>query len=87
MTEILSLILGAVMPPIIDLLTKKVADSKVRFGISMAVCVVIGLAINYKTFTLENILGSLALVFTSAQTIYHTYWKDAGLRAAENKGK
>lgn len=86
MTEIISIVLGAIMPPIIDLLTKKVANSKVRFGISMAVCVVIGFAINYKTFTVENILASLALVFTSAQTIYHTYWKNADLRAAENKG-
>lgn len=81
----MSLILGAILPPIIDLLTKKVTNEKVRFGISMAVCVLVGVAINYQTFDLQNILGSVGLVFASAQVVYRTYWKTSTLRSPENK--
>lgn len=85
MNETISLILGAVLPPIIDLLTKKVTDDKVRFGISMLVCVVVGVVINYQTFDLQNILGSVGIVFASAQVVYRTYWKTSALRNPENK--
>lgn len=87
MNETISLILGSILPPFIDFLTKKVTDSKVRFGISLGACILVGVAINYKTFTPENVLGSVALVFASAQIVYKTYWKDAGIRSAENKGQ
>lgn len=87
MTETISLILGAILPPFIDLLTKKVANDKVRFGISMAVCILVGIGINFKSFDLQNILGSVGLVFASAQIVYRTYWRDAGIRSAENKWK
>jgi hypothetical protein len=87
MTETISLILGAILPPFIDFLTKKVSDSKIRFGISLVVCILVGVIINYKSFTAENILASIALVFTSAQIIYKTYWKESAFRAEENKGQ
>ena len=87
MTETISLILGSILPPFIDFLTKKVTDSKIRFGISLGACVLVGVAINYKSFTAENILASVALVFSSAQIVYKTYWKDAGIRSEENKGQ
>lgn len=87
MTETISLILGSILPLFIDLLTKKVTDSKIRFGISLGVCILVGVAINFKSFTPENILESVALVFASAQIIYKTYWKDADLRSDENKGQ
>lgn len=86
MSETISLVLGAILPPIIDLLTKKVSNDKVRFGISMAVCVLVGIVINYQTFDVKNILGSVGLVFASAQIVYNTYWKNASLRSPENKG-
>ena len=87
MTETVSLILGAILPPIIDLLTKKVTNSKIRFGISMFVCIIVGVIINYKTFDLQNILGSVGIVFASAQVVYKTYWAKSNLRATENKGQ
>jgi hypothetical protein len=85
MNESISLILGVILPPIIDLLTKKVTNSKLRFGISLGVCVLIGAAINFRNFKVEEILESVALVFTSAQIIYRTYWKTADLRSDSNK--
>ena len=85
MTESISLILGAILPPFIDFLTKKVANSKVRFGISLGVCILIGAIISFKEFKVEELLQSIALVFTSAQIVYRTYWKNAALRSDENK--
>lgn len=85
MTETISLILGSILPPFIDFLTKKVSNTKVRFGISLGVCIVVGIAINFKTFRVEEILKSVALVFTSAQIVYRTYWMKSSLRAIENK--
>lgn len=85
MTETISLILGAILPPFIDFLTKKVTNSKIRFGISLGVCILVGVAINFQKFTGEEILESVALVFASAQIVYKTYWKDASLRSIANK--
>lgn len=87
MTEVISLILGAVLPPFIDFLTRSVANSKVRFFISLAVCVVAGIAINFNSFNGQDILASIALVFGSAQIVYKTYWKESSLRAEANKGQ
>lgn len=85
MTETISLVLGAILPPFIDLLTKKVTNSKLRFGISMLVCILVGVGINYQTFSLSNILGSVGLVFASAQVVYRIYFKDSKFRSSENK--
>lgn len=85
MTETISLILGAILPPFIDFLTKKVSNTKIRFGISLGVCILIGVGISFKDFRAEEILESVALVFTSAQVVYRTYWKNATLRSTSNK--
>ena len=87
MTEIISLILGAVLPPFIDFLTKSIADSKVRFFISLGVCVLAGGVINFDSFNGQDILASIALVFGSAQIVYKTYWKESNFRADANKGQ
>jgi hypothetical protein len=47
----------------------------------------VGVAINYQKLGGEEILESIGLVVVSAQTIYHTYWKDASLRSVANKGQ
>ena len=92
MTETISLILGAILPPFIDLLTKKVADSKVRFLISLTVCILVGVGINYRifstaTWTPEEVLESVGLVVTSATTVYQMFWKNASIRSDANKGQ
>ncbi len=85
MTESISLILGSILPPIIDLLTKKVPDTKIRFLISLGICIIVGVGINYQSFKFEEILESVGLVFASAQIVYKTYWSNSSLRSEANK--
>lgn len=87
MEQITPVLLGAVLPPVIDFLTKTVTSSKVRFYISLAVCVLVGVLINFNNLAGSDILASVALVFSSAQVIYKTYWKESTLRADANKGQ
>lgn len=87
MIEVISLLLGAVLPPFIDFLTKSVPNSKTRFFISLGVCVLAGVAINFNSFTGQDILESIALVFGSAQIVYKTYWKESAFRAEANRGQ
>lgn len=85
MTEALSLILGGILPPFIDFLTKTVANTKVRFWISVLVCAVVGVLINFRTPQIDEVIKNIALVFTSAQMVYRQFWKDSLLRSSENK--
>lgn len=85
MTEALSLILGSVMPFFIDFLTKNVANSKARMWISFGACALVGLIVVFKTPKIEEIIESIALVFTAATLVYKQYWKDSALRNSENK--
>jgi hypothetical protein len=85
MTETISLILGAILPPFIDFLTKKVTNSNVRYGISLLACILVGVAINFQKLSAGEILESVGLVFVSAQTIYKTYWSTSEFRSEENK--
>ena len=85
MTEALSLILGGILPPFIDFLTRTVANTKVRFWISVLVCAVVGVLINFRTPQVDEVIKNIALVFTSAQMVYRQFWKDSSLRSSENK--
>jgi hypothetical protein len=85
MMETISLILGSVLPPFIDLLTKKVPNTIARFAISFVVCLLIAVAINYQKLSGEEILESVGLVFTAATVVYKTYWKNSTLRSEDNR--
>lgn len=87
MTEALALLLGGLLPPFIDFLTKTVTNSKIRFWISVLVCAVIGVLINFTNPQIEQVLKNMALVFTSAQIVYKQFWKESPLRSDENKGQ
>ncbi len=78
--EFYEAIFGAVLPPFIDILNRRVKDSRLRFVVSMLVCLASGALINIDQLNLENFLESGTLIFASAQTIYHTYWKTSRLR-------
>ena len=74
-------LVGLFMPPVIDLINKRIADDRVRFIISAILCVVVGLVINLdKLSNPSEILGSIAIVFATAQTTYNLYWKKSKIR-------
>ena len=78
--KIVEFIIGAVLPPVIDLLNNKIPNGKVRYLVSVAVCLVIGAVVNLKQLTAGDILASAAIVFAAAQTTYKTYWEKSDAR-------
>lgn len=79
--KIFELLAGAVMPPVIDLINNKVANSTVRYFISMAICLILGGLLNLGKLNPGDILASGAIIFAAAQTMYKTYWSSSNARA------
>jgi len=82
---VLELIVGAVLPPVIDLINKYIKHSRVRYIVSIIVCLLLGVAFNYQNLDFTNILASGAIIFAAAQTTYKTYWNTSKLRAVVTK--
>lgn len=77
-------LVGFILPPVIDLINARVADTKVRFLISLAICVVISVVINFNQLqygTMSGFWASLALIGSEAQTVYNLFWKNSDTRA------
>lgn len=76
-------LIGIILPPFIDLVNKHIQDKRIKFLVSLLVCIVLGIMLEankLKYSSAEDILGSIALVFASAQTSYRLYWKGSTLR-------
>lgn len=85
--ELTSLV-GFILPPLIDLINKRVADSKVRFLVSVSVCLGIGVLQNLsslKAGDVSELLSSFAVIFTTAQLTYKLYWEKSDFRASVMK--
>ena len=78
--QVFETLIGAVLPPVIDLINKRIEDKKVRYIVSMGVCLLFGWSINMKDLNWANFLASGTLIFASAQTVYQTYWKRSKIR-------
>ncbi len=77
-------LVGFILPPFIDVVNKRVASGKVRFGISLFVCLLSAIAITYPSLALgdvNSLLLALTVVFSEAQVVYNLYWKDSEARA------
>jgi hypothetical protein len=77
----LSILVGFILPPFIDLLNNKVTNTVVKFWVSLLVCTVIGVVLNLdKLKDPTQLLGTLGIIFAEAQTVYHTYWQQSKAR-------
>ena len=75
-------LVGFFLPPVIDIINSKVENSKLRYWVSMLLCFVVGVLVNLdKIKDPQSLLANAALVFTSAQVTYHTYWEKSDVRA------
>lgn len=72
--------IGLLLPVVVDFVNKYVSNSKWRFVVSVLVSVGVGVVLNYESLSLEDILGSAAVVFAAAQASYKLYWHDSALR-------
>jgi hypothetical protein len=87
MPETISAIVGFVLPPFIDIINTKVTNSKVRFLISLAICLIIGLLSvgltqGFDLNNIDTILVSGASAFTTAQLVYKQYYEDSKARVS-----
>jgi len=76
-------LIGFILPPIIDLINKKVLDSRARFIVSFLTCVGVGVGMNYGNLSVDSlgdVLGSIGVVFASAQVAYKLYWEKSVFR-------
>ncbi len=85
MNQTVEVLVGAVLPTLIDLLNRKVKNSKVKYAISLVVCLLVGVLFNLKALDVADVLGSGAIVFVSAQTVYKTYWDKSKARKSFDK--
>lgn len=79
----LELLIGAFLPIVVDLINRYINHSRLRYLVSFLVPVLVGAGLNYNSILTGNpgeLLGSMALVFTSAQTVYKFYWNTSSLR-------
>lgn len=80
--EVLSFIFGAFLPPIIDLINKKITDSKVKYLVSVLFCVLVSASTTLicNGFNWGDLVKNASIIFLSAQSMYKLYWKDSSLR-------
>lgn len=79
----LELLLGALVPVVVELIGKYVKNSNLKFGVSVLVPLVLGGVANYSSLAAgdpEQVLASGAIIFTSAQAMYKLYFKDSALK-------
>ena len=79
--HVIELLVGAVLPPFIDIINNHIGSTTLRYIISLIVCLVIGgvtsaLQGNFSSDFFE----SGTVVFAAAQTVYKTYWGNSAMR-------
>ena len=75
--------LGVFLPPVIDVINKRVPDSRLRFLISLVICLGLGVMMNLDNLNLTSageILKSGSLIFGSAQVSYKMFYETSGVR-------
>lgn len=75
--EAISILVGAFLPPFIDLINVKIQEPKIRYAVSLGISLLVGLALSFESLDAADVLKSGALVFAAAQTTYKTYWENS----------
>lgn len=77
-------LIGLFLPPVIDFVNTRIMDARLRFVVSMLICLAVAVVVNVGDlvpFNPQELLGDIALVFAAAQTTYQLYWKRSDTRA------
>lgn len=84
MQPLIEILAGQLMPLLIDVVNKKVPNTKLRYVIAINACLLLGVAFNYDKLSVKDIpqvLESFAIIFTSAQTAYKLYYENSHVQA------
>lgn len=85
----ISLILGVVMPPIVDIVNNRLPDKVnktwFKYLVALVLSLVGGVAVTLAAGDVdvsnwESFASNFAIIFVASQTVYNTYWKDSSLR-------
>lgn len=80
-------LIGLVMPFFIDYINRNIANSSVRFVISLVSCLIVAALLNLQKLTggdVSGVLASAGIIFTEAQAVYKLYWDKSQLRRELN---
>ena len=72
-------VLGAVMPPIIDLVNRFVPHSKWRYLVSVLFSIVVGAILAFLQYG-EDVWQNAGLIFAASQTVYKLWYENSRLQ-------
>lgn len=75
--------IGFILPPLIDLINRKLTDSDLRFWVSTLLCALVGVgifAVSGQPWNLNGIFDSIVWTFGLAQFSYKGLWENSGIR-------
>ena len=75
-------LIGLLLPPVIDLINRKIKDSDLKFWVSVAFCVVVGAVLQVVSGggNAEAYFESIMAVFGLAQLSYMAVYQDSGVQ-------
>lgn len=82
-------LIGLLLPVLIDLINRKIADTDIRFWVSVAVCAVVGLLVSFletgfvfasNMEAFQSVTASIMIVFGLAQLAYKGLWEKSTVR-------
>jgi len=79
----LDVIIGAVMPIIIEFVAKYIKGSTGKFIVSLAFPLLAGVLVSYQNLSIANVEGILAsgaIIFAAAQGVYKIFFRDSVLQ-------
>ena len=75
--------IGFLLPPVIDVVNVRVANEKIRYLISMLICLMVAVIAKWNELLLGDVEGFLksgGIIFAEAQTVYRMFWKKSEVR-------
>lgn len=78
--QLLMLILGALLPPVVDLVNRYVVNPKLRFLIAIVASVIVGGVVSVVQFGLDEVMTNATLIFTTSQVVYKLWYEQSSLQ-------
>lgn len=81
-------LVGFLLPPVIDLINRKINNSDIRFWVSVLFCAVVGVLIAYSKGNIGDInaiISSIFIVFGLAQISYKAVYESSRLQTKVRK--
>lgn len=79
--EIVVVAIGAVLPPLIDVVNRFVKLSWLRFVIALLVSLILGVVLAYFQYGWGGIAADAGVIFIASQTVYKLWYDKSGLQA------